>query len=634
LEELQAGDPSRAGPYLLIGRLGGGGMGQVFLGRSPGGRLVAVKIIRAERAQDPGFRSRFAREVVAARRVGGAFTAPVIDADPRAPLPWLVTSFVNGPSLAQAVADHGVLPDVSVLALAAGLAEGLGAVHAAGVVHRDLKPANVLLAEDGPRVIDFGISQAADVTVMTSTGAVMGSPGFMSPEQAEGKEVGAASDLFSLGAVLIFAATGEGPFGAGTATARLYRVVHNPPDLGQLPSQLHPLVERCLAKDPSQRPTAAQFLAELTAAHPSAANLVNWLPAAILPPTLVLPGAADPDYEPTAADGASSGEPGPEANFPPTLTTAGDQKTPAATPGPARRNRLTLKTGALARFITVTGRTVTGRMAGRMRRPWLVSVLAIAAVLGTVAGLLIADPWQSPPAPVLRPDGLLADSSTIGSLSFRWSGPASGPAPDRYEIMRDDHRIGSVPGNITYYRDNGLAPRSPYEYEVIAIRDGKRSRLSRAIDMSTLTPPLSAAALDGDWSVDSKVTAVRTAYGPAYKAGDTFSDSWSFTPACAAGPCDMRLSGQLDGVSFATSLTRSGAVYTGTANLKNYTYCVHKTDTENATIDIQVHVTEATPVATRWEADRWSGTVTLNIARDRQKVCSSEIDKIVTDATP
>ncbi len=159
MEELRAGDPPQVGPYLLLGRLGAGGMGRVFLGRSPGGRLVAVKVIRAELAEDPGFRARFAREVAAARRVSGVFTAAVVDADPTAPLPWLVTGFVNGLSLAEAVDEHGALPVASVLALAAGLAEGLGAVHAAGVVHRDLKPSNVLLAADGPRVIDFGISQ-------------------------------------------------------------------------------------------------------------------------------------------------------------------------------------------------------------------------------------------------------------------------------------------------------------------------------------------------------------------------------------------------------------------------------------------------------------------------------------------
>ena len=282
MRELQAGDPPQVGPYLLLGRLGAGGMGQVFLGRSPGGRLVAVKVIRTELADDPGFRARFAREVAAARSVSGVFTADVVDAEPTAPLPWLVTSFVNGLSLAEAVHEHGALPVASVLALAAGLAEGLGAVHAAGVVHRDLKPSNVLLAPDGPRVIDFGISRAVEATQLTRTGIAIGSPAFMSPEQAEGGVVGPASDVFSLGAVLVFAATGEGPFGPGAPTAVMYRVVHGTPRLDGLPGPVRPLVERCMAKNPGQRPTAAQFLAELRAAHPSAADLADWLPASIL----------------------------------------------------------------------------------------------------------------------------------------------------------------------------------------------------------------------------------------------------------------------------------------------------------------------------------------------------------------
>jgi len=213
LQELQAGDPSQIGPYLLLGRLGAGGMGQVFKGKSPGGRQVAVKVIRPELAGEPGFLTRFAREVAAARMVSGLFTAPVVDADPTAPLPWLVTGYVNGPSLSEAVNEHGPLPVASVLALAAGLAEGLAAVHAAGVVHRDLKPSNVLLAADGPRVIDFGISRAVDATDLTRTGMVIGSPAFMSPEQVEDSEVGPASDVFSLGSVLVFAATGEGRSG-------------------------------------------------------------------------------------------------------------------------------------------------------------------------------------------------------------------------------------------------------------------------------------------------------------------------------------------------------------------------------------------------------------------------------------
>ncbi|HEY1627544.1 MAG TPA: serine/threonine-protein kinase, partial [Streptosporangiaceae bacterium] len=188
MQELRNGDPAQVGPYRMLGRLGTGGMGQVFLGRSAGGRLVAVKVIKDELAADPEFRARFQQEVAGARKVSGMFTAPVVDADVNGPVPWLATAYVAGPSLAGAVARNGPLPANSVRALAAALAEGLAAIHAADVVHRDLKPANVLLAADGPRIIDFGIAKAAEAISLTQTGLVIGSPGFMSPEQAEGTQ--------------------------------------------------------------------------------------------------------------------------------------------------------------------------------------------------------------------------------------------------------------------------------------------------------------------------------------------------------------------------------------------------------------------------------------------------------------
>ena len=278
VKELQPGDPQTIGPYRLVGQLGSGGMGRVFLGVSAGGRPVAVKVVRAELAADPEFRNRFAREVAAARRVSGVFTAMVVDADVDGPMAWLATAYVPGPSLTEAINDHGPLPASSLLTLAAGLAESLSAIHAAGVVHRDLKPSNVLIAEDGPRVIDFGISRAVESTALTQAGLVIGSPGFMSPEQAAGFEVGPPSDIFSLGAVLAFAATGEGPFGTGTTAALLYRVVHGTPGLDRIPSEVRPLIERCLAKDPSQRPTAAGLLDEVGALQPTA----NWLPESII----------------------------------------------------------------------------------------------------------------------------------------------------------------------------------------------------------------------------------------------------------------------------------------------------------------------------------------------------------------
>jgi tRNA A-37 threonylcarbamoyl transferase component Bud32 len=309
LAELQAGDPQRIGPYVLVGRLGSGGMGRVYLARSPGGRQVAVKVIRAELADDEGFRARFAREVTAARKVGGLFTAQVVDADLESPVPWLVTAFVPGLSLAEAVDRGEPLPPVTVLALAAGLAEGLNAIHAAGVIHRDLKPSNVLLALDGPRIIDFGIASAAEATALTGTDHRIGSPGFMSPEQAEGRTIGPASDIFSLAGVLTFAIRGEGPFGTGDTSALLYRVVHGTPNLDRIPGRLTPLISWCLSKDATRRPSAAEFLAELVATYPGAADLTDWLPARLRDAADQRASSAYPGRQPLAvAPGAEAAE--------------------------------------------------------------------------------------------------------------------------------------------------------------------------------------------------------------------------------------------------------------------------------------------------------------------------------------
>ena len=302
---LKPGDPQLIGPYRLVGQLGGGGMGRVFLGLSAGGRPVAVKVIRAELAADQEFRVRFGREVAAARRVSGLFTALVVDADVDGPEPWLATAYVAGPSLSEAVTGYGPMSVQSTLALAAGLAEGLSAIHAAGVVHCDLKPSNVLLSQDGPRVIDFGISRAAEVVSVAGVGQVVGSPGFMSPEQAMGAEIGPPSDIFSLGAVLTFAATGGGPFGEGSSPELAYRLVYGPPSLGQLPPQLRPLVERCLAKDPRERPTADEVLAEAGAVQPA----TGWPLAALaqhIPPNPVAATSAPRQAPPPPADDAGT----------------------------------------------------------------------------------------------------------------------------------------------------------------------------------------------------------------------------------------------------------------------------------------------------------------------------------------
>lgn len=277
MQPLQVDNPRRIGEYALHARLGRGAMGAVYLGWSRSGRPVAVKVASPELADAPGFRERFRREVEMARAVGGFWTAAVVDADPDAERPWMATEYVAGPTLQQAVESHGPFPEPALRRLAAGLAEALVAIHAAGLVHRDLKPSNVLLGADGPRVIDFGISRALEHSALTETGMFFGTPGFLSPEQIVGGEVGPRSDVFSLGSVLVYAASARGPFGDGTTSALLYRAVNCEPEVDQVPDGLRPLVLACLRRDPSARPDPAGLLTQIGAPPPSD----GWLPAPV-----------------------------------------------------------------------------------------------------------------------------------------------------------------------------------------------------------------------------------------------------------------------------------------------------------------------------------------------------------------
>lgn len=253
------------GHYQVAELLGAGGMGEVYLAHSPSGRAVAVKVIREDLAAKPGFRERFAREVQAARQVSGAFTAPVLDADTDGPTPWMATQYVDGPTLADVVNDRGPLPADEVWRLASGLCEALRDIHRAGLVHRDLKPGNILLAEDGPRVIDFGISRVVDATALTESGQILGTPLFMAPEQFRTpRDTGPAADVFALGSVLVYAATGHGPFDADTPYAIAWNAVHEDPNLTGLPDSLRPVVEPCLHKDPAERPDPESLLTLLS----------------------------------------------------------------------------------------------------------------------------------------------------------------------------------------------------------------------------------------------------------------------------------------------------------------------------------------------------------------------------------
>ncbi|MET9269771.1 serine/threonine-protein kinase [Kribbella sp. NPDC003557] len=282
-----AQDPAAVGPFAIQGRLGRGAMGAVYLARSPGGRLVAVKVVRDELAGDSGFRARFAREIDAARRVSGAFTAAVVDADPSADRPWLATEYLPGPTLQKAIETSGPLPPDAVRSLASGLAEALAAIHASGLVHRDLKPSNIVLSGNGPRVIDFGIARALEEASLTATGMVIGTPGYLSPEQITGTGVGPASDVFALGAVLVFAASGRGPYASGSPASLLHRIVNEQPHIPPLPGPLHDVVRRCLARDPAQRPTPAEVLRTLG----PATNQPPGLPS----PTKVMPAEGVPE---------------------------------------------------------------------------------------------------------------------------------------------------------------------------------------------------------------------------------------------------------------------------------------------------------------------------------------------------
>jgi hypothetical protein len=260
MQQLTSDDPATIGNYRLQARLGSGGMGRVYLAYTPAGRPVALKVVRSELSHDQDFRDRFQREIQAAQRVRGLYTAELIDADPTATPPWLVTAYVSGPSLEDVIDNNGPMPEAMVFRLIAGVAEALQAIHAAGVIHRDLKPSNVLLAADGPRVIDFGIARALAAMPLTRSDIIMGSPDFLSPEQILDRPITPAIDVFALGALAAFAATGRLPFGRGHITDVAHRVVHEPPDLAGCPVALLTLIEACLEKNAQARPAPGRVL--------------------------------------------------------------------------------------------------------------------------------------------------------------------------------------------------------------------------------------------------------------------------------------------------------------------------------------------------------------------------------------
>ncbi|MFF8415344.1 protein kinase domain-containing protein [Streptomyces omiyaensis] len=306
---LRETDPEQVGGYRLLDRLGAGGMGTVYLAQAESGRLIAIKVVHEQFAQDTEFRLRFRQEVAAARRVSGAFTAPLVDADAEAVRPWMATAYVEGRTLGERVRTQGPLGGAELRRLAVGLVEALRSIHRAGVIHRDLKPDNVLMADDGPLVIDFGISRAADHRTLTVTGRILGTPPFMSPEQlASPHRVAPSSDVFSLGAVLVYAATGHGPFDSESPYMTAYNVVHEPPSTGELSASVREIVQWCLAKEPAERPGVPDLLAAFRAAPES-----DWGPR---PHTLTRPN------RPQAPPRTTTPPPAPRRRARPALATA------------------------------------------------------------------------------------------------------------------------------------------------------------------------------------------------------------------------------------------------------------------------------------------------------------------------
>ncbi|MFJ4216467.1 protein kinase, partial [Streptomyces hydrogenans] len=332
------GLPERIGGYALERELGAGGMGTVYLARSRGGRTVAVKVARPELAADPHFRARFRAEVEAARKVGGFHTAPVVDADPDARTPWLATAYIPGPTLSRLLGERGPMDERRLRMLGAALAEALQAIHACGLIHRDLKPGNIIMADDGPRVLDFGIARALESTRLTSTGAAFGTPGFLAPEQAQGLEVGAAADVFALGAVLV-AAAGGSAFGEGTPMALMYRSVHEEANLSAVPESLRPVVAACLAKQPARRPTPSRLLdLFVPEPEPQAESDPGAEAEAEAGPVPELVPASEPGPDPTPVPAEP---PAPAATHPPTLPAPADAVPPARPVAPGVESAVT-----------------------------------------------------------------------------------------------------------------------------------------------------------------------------------------------------------------------------------------------------------------------------------------------------
>jgi serine/threonine protein kinase len=472
-EPLRRWDPEQIGGYALIGRLGAGAMGQVYLGRSAAGRLVAVKTIKIELAEEPDFRTRFAHEVAAARRVSGAFTAAVVAADPEADVPWLATAYVPAPTLSTLVRACGPLPVPAVRWLGAGCAEALESIHGAGLVHRDLKPSNVLVSPDGPRVIDFGVARAAERIQLTATRGAVGTPAYMAPEQArDTRQATTASDVFSLGATMLFTATGHAPYQGETVIDVLVRLATEPPDLTGLPPELAEVVRPCLERDPRKRPTSAAVLAHLAPGIGLADDGQGLGSSALPAPALALiagyrrdpapPSSGSGDAGPGAGPGSGPGSD--DATFGSQPALSAPHRAPVSSRRPRRLSQRAITRRQPAGPVRPAARAAQeGGAAGPRRRRRVYAVLwsaAAAAVLlgaGTAIGFAAAGNPPPPPPPATN---TVVVPASQASLSAQQAGQ---PQIALYQTFGDSdtvfvlHGEGWTPGQAVTVRLSGRA---------------------------------------------------------------------------------------------------------------------------------------------------------------------------------
>jgi hypothetical protein len=464
----------------------------------------------------------------------------------------------GGPTLGAAVAARGPLPVRSVLSLAVGLAEALSAAHAADVIHPGLNPAGILLTPDGPRLTRAGIPQAAYRGQAGPAGLPPGVPDFTPPERAAGLEAGPASDMFSLGVVLLYAATGAW---------MSYFAWH----LDQLPRELQPFIERCLAADPARRPTAAGLRAELTAAYPEAVHHAAWLPPWIL----------------------AQGTPPP-----PGWPAQGPAPAPTAPPKPRKPRN-------------------TGKI---RRRAGIIATAALAFAVAAAGTVYVIHPW---PYPVLQPMGLVlvTEQRAATSISIGWSNTGSGPLPDKYVILRDGTVAATVPGNVNHFTEEGLAPGTKYDFRVIAYRGQAHSVSSQDLSVATPAPSLPEAVFNSVFTVTETIETGGDSVNGGTN-GTTSQDDWDFSSNCAMGPCEAGVNGSLgDSIPFFTVVLKpsGGGSYTGTVN--DYQACG---DTESdTTLTITIKPSSADMVIGQLQVESFTGSLTWDIAANPSGGCAS-----------